>query len=227
LVESLDPRDRFDLAKGIGVPEAMRILLADDQDLVRDSLVTLITAYAPGSEVTDVCSLDAALGMLKRGTRYDVAILDLQMPGMNGLEGLRKIITGWPGLPVALMSGAARESEVEEALDMGAKGYIPKSMAGKALVRAIELILAGEVFLPSTALRTSPGVREAERNSGLTDRESQVLKQLREGLSNKEIAQRLEINVATVKLHMRSMSKKLEVRNRTELVLKAIQLGLA
>ena len=227
MVESLDPRDRFDLAKGIGVPEAMRILLADDQDLVRDSLVTLITAYAPGSEVTDVCSLDAALGMLKRGTRYDVAILDLQMPGMNGLEGLRKIITGWPGLPVALMSGAARESEVEEALDMGAKGYIPKSMAGKALVRAIELILAGEVFLPSTALRTSPGVREAERNSGLTDRESQVLKQLREGLSNKEIAHRLEINVATVKLHMRSMSKKLEARNRTELVLKAIQLGLA
>jgi DNA-binding NarL/FixJ family response regulator len=209
------------------VPEAMRILLADDQDLVRDSLVTLITAYAPGSEITDVCSLDAALGMLKRGSRYDVAILDLQMPGMNGLEGLRKIINGWPALPVALMSGAARESEVEEALDMGAKGYIPKSMAGKALVREIELILAGEVFLPSTALRTSPSAREAERNSGLTEREGQVLKQLLEGLSNKEIAQRLDINVATVKLHMRSMSKKLEVRNRTELVLKAIQLGLA
>ena len=209
------------------VPDAMRILLADDQDLVRDSLVTLITAYSPGSEVTDVCSLDAALGMLRRGSRYDVAILDLQMPGMNGLEGLRKVISGWPALPVALMSGAARESEVEEALDMGAKGYIPKSMAGKALVRAIELILAGEVFLPSTALRSSPGAREAERNSGLTDREGQVLKQLREGLSNKEIAQRLDINVATVKLHMRSMSKKLGARNRTEVVLKAIQLGLA
>ena len=209
------------------VPDAMRILLADDQDLVRDSLVTLITAYSPGSEVTDVCSLDAALGMLRRGSRYDVAILDLQMPGMNGLEGLRKVISGWPALPVALMSGAARESEVEEALDMGAKGYIPKSMAGKALVRAIELILAGEVFLPSTALRTSPGAREAERSSGLTDREGQVLKQLREGLSNKEIAQRLDINVATVKLHMRSMSKKLGARNRTEVVLKAIQRGLA
>lgn len=205
----------------------MRILLADDQDLVRDSLVTLITAYAPGSEVTDVCNLDAALGMLKRGSRYDVAILDLQMPGMNGLEGLRKVITGWPAMPVALMSGAARESEVEEALDMGAKGYIPKSMAGKALVRAIELILAGEVFLPSTALRSSAGTREAERSSGLTEREGQVLKQLREGLSNKEIAQRLEINVATVKLHMRTMSKKLAARNRTELVLKAIQRGLA
>ncbi len=205
----------------------MRILLADDQDLVRDSLVTLIRAYAPESDVTDVCSLDAALGMLKRGNRYDVAILDLQMPGMNGLEGLRKVITGWPDLPVALMSGAARESEVEEALEMGAKGYIPKSMAGKALVRAVELILAGEVFLPSTALRTSAGAREAERNSGLTEREGQVLKQLREGLSNKEIAQRLDINVATVKLHMRSLSKKLEVRNRTELVLKAIQRGLA
>jgi DNA-binding NarL/FixJ family response regulator len=204
----------------------MRILLADDQDLVRDSLVTLITAYAPGTEVTDVCSLDAAVGILKRGNRYDMAILDLQMPGMNGLEGLRKIITGWPGLPVALMSGAARDSDVEEALGMGAKGYLPKSMAGKALVRAIELMLAGEVYLPSTALRSTAGVKAAERSSGLTDRECQVLRQLRDGLANKEIAQRLDINVATVKLHLRSMSKKLGVRNRTELVLKAIQLGL-
>jgi two-component system, NarL family, nitrate/nitrite response regulator NarL len=205
----------------------MRILLADDQDLVRDSLVTLITAYAPGTEITDVCSLDAALGMLKRGSRYDVAILDLQMPGMNGLEGLRKVITGWPDLPVALMSGAARDSDVEEALDMGAKGYLPKTMAGRALVRAIELILAGEVYLPSTALRSSATVKAAERNSGLTDREIQVLGQLKEALANKEIAQRLNINVATVKLHLRSISKKLGVRNRTEVVLKAIQLGLA
>lgn len=205
----------------------MRILLADDQDLVRDSLVTLITAYAPGTEITDVCSLDAALGMLKRGSRYDVAILDLQMPGMNGLEGLRKVITGWPDLPVALMSGAARDSDVEEALDMGAKGYLPKTMAGRALVRAIELILAGEVYLPSTALRSSATVKAAEKNSGLTDREIQVLGQLKEALANKEIAQRLNINVATVKLHLRSISKKLGVRNRTEVVLKAIQLGLA
>ncbi len=205
----------------------MRILLADDQDLVRDSLVTLITAYAPGTEITDVCSLDAALGILKRGSRYDVAILDLQMPGMNGLEGLRKVITGWPGLPVALMSGAARDSDVEEALDMGAKGYLPKTMAGRALVRAIELILAGEIYLPSTALRSSAAIKSAERSSGLTDREIQVLRQLREGLANKEIAQRLDIGVATVKLHLRTISKKLGVRNRTELVLKAIQLGLA
>jgi len=205
----------------------MRILLADDQDLVRDSLVTLIAAYAPGTEITDVCSLDAALGMLKRGSRYDVAILDLQMPGMNGLEGLRKVVAGWPGLPVALMSGAARDSDVEEALDIGARGYLPKTMTGRALVRAIELILAGEVYLPSTALRSSASVKAAERNSGLTDRECQVPKQLRDGLANKEIAQRLDINVATVKLHLRSMSKKLDVRNRTELVLKAIQLGLA
>jgi two-component system nitrate/nitrite response regulator NarL len=202
----------------------MKILLADDQDLVRDSLVTLISAYAPGAEVTGVASLDAALGMLRRGTRYDMAVLDLHMPGMNGLEGLRKVIIGWPDLPVALMSGAARDSDVEEALAVGAKGYLPKTMAGKALVRALELMLAGEIYLPSTALR--PGAGASDRQSGLTEREGQVLKQLKEGLANKEIAQRLGINVATVKMHLRSLSKKLEARNRTELVLKAIQLGL-
>ncbi len=204
----------------------MKILLADDQDLVRDSLVTLISAYAPGSEVTGVNSLDAALGMLRRGTRYDMAVLDLHMPGMNGLEGLRKMIVGWPELPVALMSGAARDSDVEEALAMGAKGYLPKTMAGKALVRALELMLAGEIYLPSTALRPATGAGASDRHSGLTEREGQVLKQLKEGLANKEIAQRLGINVATVKMHLRSLSKKLEARNRTELVLKAIQLGL-
>ena len=204
----------------------MKILLADDQDLVRDSLVTLITAYSPGAEVTGVPSLDAALGMLRRGTRYDIAILDLQMPGMNGLEGLGKVIASWPDLPVVLMSGAARDSDVENAIGMGAKGYLPKTMAGKVLVRAIELILAGEVYLPSTALRQVPGTVQTEKPSELTEREYQVLQQLKEGLANKEIAQRLDINVATVKLHLRSLSKKLDVRNRTELVLKAIQRGL-
>jgi two-component system, NarL family, nitrate/nitrite response regulator NarL len=205
----------------------MKVLLADDQDLVRDSLVTLISAYAPGAEVTGVNSLDAAIGMLKRGNRYDVAILDLQMPGMNGLEGLGKVIASWPNLPVVLMSGAASDSDVEKAITMGAKGYLPKTMAGKVLVRAIELILAGEVYLPSTALRQAPRADAPERRpSALTEREFQVLRQLKEGLANKEIAQRLDINVATVKLHLRSLSKKLEVRNRTELVLKAIQLGL-
>ena len=204
----------------------MKILLADDQDLVRDSLITLISAYAPGSEVIGVNSLDAALGLLRRGTRYDIAVLDLHMPGMNGLEGLGKVIAGWPALPVALMSGAASDSDVETALSMGAKGYLPKTMPGKALVRALELILAGDIYLPSTALRPGMGTGTPDRRSGLTDREGQVLKQLKGGLANKEIAQQLGINVVTVKMHLRSLSKKLDARNRTELVLKAIQLGL-
>ena len=204
----------------------MKLLLADDHDLVRDSLVTLITAYAPGTEVTAVSNLDAALGMLKRGNRYDIAILDLQMPGMNGLEGLGKMIAGWPNLPIALMSGTAHDEDVEAALVMGAKGYLPKTMAGKVLVRAIELILAGEVFLPSDALRQPAAAGTEVRPAGLTDRETQVLGQLKVGLANKEIALRLDINVATVKLHLRSLSKKLAVRNRTQLVLKAIELGL-
>jgi DNA-binding NarL/FixJ family response regulator len=173
-----------------------------------------------------VNSLDAALGVLRRNSRYDVAVLDLHMPGMNGLEGLGKVISGWPALPVALMSGAASDSDVERALSMGARGYLPKTMPGKTLVRALELILAGDIYLPSTALRPMIGSGAPDRRSGLTDREGQVLKQLKEGLANKEIAQQLGINVVTVKMHLRSLSKKLEARNRTELVLKAIQLGL-
>jgi two-component system nitrate/nitrite response regulator NarL len=203
----------------------MKILLADDQDLVRDSLITLITAYSAGSEVTGVNSLDAALDMLNRGIRYDLTILDLQMPGMNGVAGLRKVTAGWPQMAVALMSGAASDSDVEEALAYGAKGYLPKSMAGKALVRAIELIMAGEVYLPSTALRGASQAAPMDR-LGLTQRECQVLKELKEGLANKEIAQRLGLNVATVKMHLRSLSRKLEARNRTDVVLKAIQLKL-
>jgi two-component system, NarL family, nitrate/nitrite response regulator NarL len=226
LVESRDLPDKAHLSKDMGRRETMKILLADDHDLVRDSLVTLITAYAPGAEVTGVNTLDAALGMLRRGNRYDIAILDLQMPGMNGLEGLEKVIASSPNLPVVLMSGAASERDIEKAMSLGAKGYLPKTMAGKVLVRAIELILAGEVYLPSTALRHAPGAILSERPSELTEGECQVLRQLKEGLANKEIAQRLGIHVASVKLHLRSLSKKLEVRNRTELVLKAIERGL-
>jgi two-component system, NarL family, nitrate/nitrite response regulator NarL len=207
----------------------MRIVLADDHDLVRDSLVTLISHYSTGSEVIGVDCLDAALSALRRGPRYDLAILDLHMPGMNGLGGLKKLITEWPDLPVALMSGAAHSSDIEAALAMGARGYLPKTMAGRGLVQALELILAGEIFLPSNTLRSNPGRIEGDtpdRGLNLTERERQVLQHLKEGMANKEIAQRLSIHEATVKLHLRTLSKKLGARNRTDLVLKAIQLGL-
>ncbi|HSS99649.1 MAG TPA: response regulator, partial [Terriglobales bacterium] len=95
--QAFDLSDGYRLIGEDGRPgDSMKILLADDQDLVRDSLVTLISAYAPDSEVIAVNSVDAALGLLRRGTRYDIAVLDLHMPGMNGLAAAASWVTKQP-----------------------------------------------------------------------------------------------------------------------------------
>ncbi len=207
----------------------MRILLADDHNLVRDSLSALICHYSTGAEVVGVDCLDAALDALKRGPAFDLVVRDMRMPGMTGLIGLQKVIPQWPKLPIVLMSGWASDGDVEVALALGARGYLPKTMAGRSLVQALELILAGEVFLPSTALR--PGSRRGadggpDQLVKLSEREHQVLLHLKQGLANKEIARLLGVHETTVKLHLRTLSKKVRANNRTDLVLKAIQLGL-
>lgn len=207
----------------------MRIVLADDQSLVRDSIAALIAHYSPGSEIVALDGLDAVIETLRARDDFDVVILDMRMPGMNGVVGLKKVVAEWPNLPVVLMSGAASSNDVEAALALGARGYLPKTMAGRGLVQALELVLAGEIFLPATALR--PGSEwnagpDHVRPLGLTERERQVLQRLKEGLANKEIAKELSIHLPTVKLHLRTLSRKLEAKNRTDLVLKAIRLGL-
>jgi len=212
----------------------MRILLADDHDLVRDALKTFIERAEPDTEVVCARSVEDALDALDAAgeTRPDLIILDFLMPGMQGLAGLERIKQAGGGTPVAIMSGSADRGEIQAAMAAGAAGFLPKTLSGKALVSAIHLILTGERFMPVSVYETVGG-GEDETALGtvrapvsFTKRERDVLAYLFKGLSNKEIARALDLQEVTVKLHVRGLCRKLNAKNRTQAVLNARDMGI-
>lgn len=226
----------------------MKLLLADDHTLFRDTLVQYIVRAEPDAEIRLAKDLHEAEKHLEDGYIPDLVLLDLRMPGMNGLEGFRRVRETYPKIPVGLMSGMAEPQDVRQAMEMGAIGYFPKTLSGKALLKAIQLVLAGERFLPidhetNEVLPayygdgTRGGAGYAPLNGQgrggkgddlrLTARESEVLEHLVKGLSNKDIADALNLQIVTVKLHVRGICRKLGAKNRTQAALRARELGLA
>lgn len=215
----------------------MRILLADDHVLVRDALKALFEREEPGSAVLAADDLPAAIDLMSQEGPVDLAILDVNMPGMNGVEGLKIFSARFPGTAVALMSGTAERDLVRRAIEIGAVGYFPKTIAGRALLGAIRLVLSGERFLPAsfgfapdeaTAYVGPPD--DPGRSSGaiiLTRRERDVLGLLRTGAPNKIIARKLDLQEVTVKLHIRGICRKLGAANRTQAALRAVELGIS
>ncbi|ABI67030.1 two component transcriptional regulator, LuxR family [Maricaulis maris MCS10] len=198
----------------------MKILIADDHDLVLDAVRALLENDIPDAEVELVRSGNEVERSLSDGNRYDLVLLDLRMPGIAGVQDVRDLMKRHADQPVAILSGMASPMEVQMLLENGARGFIPKTMPADGLVAAVRLILAGQVFSPIHHT-TDPENEPAS----LTPREREVLFCLQRGEANKEIARSLEIQETTVKLHLRSLSLKLDARNRTEVVVKAIQAG--
>ncbi|MEQ8655075.1 MAG: response regulator transcription factor [Kiloniellales bacterium] len=204
----------------------MNVLLADDHDLVRDGMIAILSRDDPAINVRAVDDLNAALGLLEEED-YDVIVLDLRMPGMRGLSGISRVRELYPDLPIVLLSGAISQSDIDEAYELGIRGFVPKTLAGKALVNALRLVVAGERYVPSTMIRDPKEQETIKKATGtLSPREAQVLQRLAHGASNKEIARALSIQETTVKLHLRNLSDKLEARNRTEIVVRALEQGL-
>ena len=223
----------------------MKLLLADDHTLFRDALVTYITRADAETEVAVAKDFYEAMEAMKKDPIRDLVLLDLRMPGMNDLDGFKKFREIYPDVPVVLISGTAEPKSVKEAMDLGAAGYFPKTLSGKALMNAINIVLSGEKFIPHDHLtgdimpsyqgRQEPAQDgeitvesfRAMSDIHLTPRESQVLGFLAKGASNKDIANEMGVQVVTVKLHVRGVCRKLEVKNRTQAALKAKDLGLA
>lgn len=218
----------------------MKLLIADDHTLFRDALVQYIERSDPTSKVVLAKDFYEALGIIKQDSNQDLVILDLRMPGMDGLEGFKTLNEQFPDLRVALMSGVAEDADVQKAIDAGAVGYFPKTMSGRALLTAIEQVVSGEKFIPKGKNLTympsyysdfPPAHRENGGASGevkpeLTPRESEVLSHLLNGASNKEIARSLDLQVVTVKLHVRGVCRKLGAKNRTQAALMAREIGI-
>lgn len=201
----------------------MRLLLADDHDLVRETLAAF--PLAEGFEtVRCVATLPAALEVLAEGTRFDLVLLDYNMPGMNGLEGLARARAAAPGVPVAIISGTTQRDLAEASLQAGAAGFVPKTLASRAMIAAVHLMASGDVFAPISLLMREPDMADVLQS--LTRRETDVLRGICEGKSNKEIARDLDLQEVTVKLHVKTLSRKLGAKNRTHAAMIARDSGL-
>jgi DNA-binding NarL/FixJ family response regulator len=214
----------------------MRLLIADDHNLVRDALKNYIERFEPEADVLTAADLSEALSIVETDERLDLVILDLKMPGMRGCASIADVHALRPALAVAIMSGSAQPQDVTEALAHGGRGFIPKTMAGAALVSAIRLIMAGEVFVPpsmfgygaspSTSSHGNGGAPAHSETPALTQREREVLGHLSRGYANKEIARFLDLQEVTIKLHVRGICRKLGAKNRTQAVTRAMDAGL-
>jgi len=218
----------------------MKLLIADDHTLFRDALVQYIERSDPSSSVTIAKDFYEALSVLEHDQHQDLVLLDLRMPGMDGLNGFEIIKDKFPKNRVALMSGVAESEDVKQALDMGAVGYFPKTLSGKALIQAIQRVVDGEMFIPegektqfmpsyyadSPTDNKSKNAKKLQVKATFTPREREVLSYLVEGASNKEIARSLDLQVVTVKLHVRGVCRKLNANNRTQAALMAKEMGV-
>lgn len=204
----------------------MRILLADDHDLVLETLGAFLTNA--GEFDVDTCgSLDAACEKISTGARYDLVLLDYSMPGMNGLEGLAKALDLSAGRPVAVMSGTADKTVAQSAIDAGAIGFLPKTMAAKSLINAIRFMVMGETYVPVDFIIAEAADVEPPLSKLLTKREMQVLQGLTKGLSNKELARELDLQEVTIKLHVKTLCRKLDAKNRTHAAMLGKEAGIA
>lgn len=216
----------------------MKLLLADDHTLFRDALAQYILRAQPETSVCVAKDFSEVTAAMQADPQQDLILLDLRMPGMNGMEGLKMLRAEYPAVPVALMSGVAEPHDVRAAMDIGAAGYFPKTLTGKAMLDGVERVLSGEKYLPvenknnaimssyyGDAKAAAVGGQAAD-NLNLTPREKEVLGFLARGVSNKEIAIALGVQLVTVKLHVRGVCRKLKAKNRTQVALKAREMGI-
>jgi DNA-binding NarL/FixJ family response regulator len=187
-----------------------RILLADDHDLVRETLAAYLEAEGMG-EVRVSSDVPEAMALIAATGAFDLVLVDYNMPGMEGLKGLSRILAANGGQRVALISGAMSVELAEQALEAGAAGFVPKTLGSRPLVAAVRLMMGGEIFAPLSLIP-----RPATAEEGLlSPRELDVLRGIGAGKSNKEIARDHDLQEVTVKLHVKTMSRKLGAKNRT------------
>ncbi len=188
----------------------MRILIADDHDLVRDTIALLLkTEGIP--EVSTASSLEEAMSLVGREGTFDLILLDYTMPGMDGLSGLSRMIEANGQGTVAIISGNAPKSVAEDAIAAGAIGFVPKTLPSKSMVSAVRFMIEGEVYAPFGFMNAA----EDDSILSLSPRESDVLRGLCKGKSNKEIGLDLNLQEVTIKLHVKTLCRKLDAKNRT------------
>jgi two-component system response regulator NreC len=209
------------------------VLLADDHRILREGIKSLL-AKAPDIEVVGEAGDGSEAVARAQQLLPDVVVMDITMPGINGLEATRQIKALRPAIKVLVLTMHDSNQYLSQFLRSGASGYVLKDTAAAELVGAIRSVNQGDVFLyPSIArklveefLQKVQSGEKSESYDGLTDREREVLKMIAEGRSNKEIADALSLSIRTVQAHRANLMGKLHMHDRTELVRYAIRKGL-
>ena len=205
---------------------AIRIVIADDHSVVRQGL-RMFLGLDPELEVVGEASDGAEALQLARKLRPDVVVMDLLMPVMSGIEATAAIRRELPDTEVLALTSVLEDASVVGAVRAGAIGYLLKDTKADALCQAIKAAAAGQVQLtPKAAARLMQAVSSPESPEELTERETEVLRLLAQGQSNKQIARSLQIGEKTVKTHVSNILSKLGVQSRTQATLYAVRIGL-
>lgn len=207
------------------IVESMRILIADDHELVRDTIAAFLEKE-DDLNVDRASNFNVASAKIIAEGPYDLVLLDFNMPGMDGLNGLTTALKENAGKPVAIISGTASKEIAETALEMGAAGFLPKTMSASSLIHAVRFMLAGEQYAPIKFMMEKAEQIKHPLADQLSTREMQVLIGLSKGLANKEIARNLDLQEVTVKLHVKTLCRKLNARNRTQAAMIARDAGV-
>jgi len=218
----------------------MHLLVADDHALFRDGLSLLLKQLDPDVHIIEASCFEAAMACAQSGIDLDIALLDLNMPGMNGVAGITLFQAQASDVPVVVISASEDVADIKDILDAGAMGYILKSSSSQVILSALRLVLAGGVYVPVNVLHDvdspcepaakptacKPTANKPGAGSNLTHRQVEVLRLIIQGKPNKSIARELQLSEGTVKIHLASIYRALSVSNRTEAAMAAQIQGL-
>lgn len=209
-----------------------KFLVVDDHPLFREAIQSAIQMGFPDASIVEATSIACARAAIDRGEAFDLVLLDLSMPGTTGFDGLLELRAKYPKLPIVIVSALDDARIIHEAMTYGAAGFICKSVRKSELAEAIGNVLAGEITLPHGYEPPGPdsdavGAKSADlakRLASLTPQQLRVLKMLRQGLLNKQIAYELSVGETTIKAHVSEILRKLNVASRTQAVIEVAKI---
>ena len=210
----------------------MRILLVDDHALFREALLYVLKQLDEQAVILEAATSQEALRLARYYHELDLILLDLALPGLDGLAVLPELRALAPTVPLVVLSASEKPTDVRQALEDGAAGYIPKSCSSHEMITALRLVLTGKIYLPTAllasleTLEASPSPVATSRYADFTPRQLEVLHLMGQGLSNKGIGKHLHVAEGTVKLHVAAILRSLNTCNRTQAVIEASRRGL-